>query len=74
MILQGVADCVLFDDTGITVVDFKTDRNIDEKELINRYTKQLQLYARAFSANYSMPIKRCLIYSFWLNKTVEVVI
>ncbi len=74
VILQGVADCVLFDDAGITVVDFKTDRNIDEKELIDRYTKQLQLYARAFSANYSMPIKRCLIYSFWLNKTVEVVI
>jgi len=53
-------------------VDFKTDRNVTEEDLTQRYTKQLHLYAQAFSANYSKPVKKCLIYSFWLKKVVKV--
>ncbi len=71
VLLQGVADCVIFDSDSITVVDFKTDRNTTEQALIEKYTTQLKLYARAFSANYNLPVKRCLLYSFGLRKAVE---
>ena len=74
VVVQGIADCIIFENDGITVVDFKTDRNVTEEELIQRYTKQLQLYAQAFSANYSQPVKDCLIYSFWLKKVVKVTV
>ncbi len=72
VVVQGIADCIIFENDGITVVDFKTDRNVTEEELIQRYTKQLHLYAQAFSANYNQPVKDCLIYSFWLKKVVKV--
>ncbi len=71
VIVQGVADCVIFESDGIVIVDFKTDRNTTEQALIERYTKQLSLYAKAFSSNYKMPVKQCLLYSFSLRKTVD---
>ena len=74
VVVQGIADCIVFENDGITVVDFKTDRNVTEEELVHRYTKQLQLYAQAFSANYNQPVKDCLIYSFWLKKVVKVTV
>ncbi len=72
VIVQGVADCVIFEPDGIVIVDFKTDRNTTEAALIERYTPQLNLYARAFSSNYKMPIKQCYIYSFSLRKTIDI--
>ena len=70
VIVQGVADCVIFESDGIVIVDFKTDRNTTEQALTERYTKQLALYAQAFSSNYKMPVKQCVLYSFSLRKTV----
>ena len=72
VVVQGVADCVIFDNDWLTVVDFKTDRKVTEADLIAKYTRQLKLYADAFSANYKLPVKECLIYSFWLKKVVKV--
>ena len=72
VVLQGVADCVIFDEDSLTVVDFKTDRNVTEEELVQRYTRQLHLYARAFSGNYKLAVKECLVYSFWLKKVVKI--
>ena len=43
-----------------------------DEDLVERYTKQLHLYAQAFSNNYDVPIKNCLIYSFWLKKVIKV--
>ncbi len=70
VIIQGVADCVLFEPDGITIIDFKTDRNTTEKDLAERYSKQLKLYARAFASNYKMQVKQCVLYSFFLRKTI----
>lgn len=72
VVVQGVADCVIFETDSITVVDFKTDRNVTESDLVEKYSRQLQLYAQAFSHNYKLPVKGCLVYSFWLKKAVEV--
>ena len=72
VVVQGIADCVIFEEDGITVVDFKTDREVTDKDLVERYTRQLHLYAQAFSANYNLPVKGCLIYSFCLKKVVNI--
>ncbi len=74
VIVQGVADCVIFEADGIVIVDFKTDRNATEQELADKYKFQLYLYAKAFSSNYKMPVKQCYLYSFYLRKTVEILL
>ena len=72
VVVQGVADCVIFESDGITILDFKTDRNCTEYDLINKYTRQLQVYSDAFSSNYSIAAKPSYIYSFYLKKEIMI--
>ncbi len=72
VLLQGVADCILLHADNATLVDYKTDRGVDEGELLRRYAKQLQLYALALAKRLPVPIRRCVLYSFYLGKAVEV--
>lgn len=71
IVVQGVADCVIFEGDSITILDFKTDRNCTEQQLIEKYTKQLEVYAQAFSSNYKMHSKPSYLYSFSLKKAIE---
>ncbi len=72
VLLQGVVDCALLEDDGITVVDFKTDRVTDESvyHAVERYRTQVQTYANALSRIYELPIKAKALYFFAINKTV----
>ncbi len=71
VVVQGVADCVIFESDGITILDFKTDRNCTEQQLVEKYSKQLEIYAAAFSSNYKQPAKPSYLYSFWLKKAIK---
>ena len=51
-------------------MDYKTDRIRDPEELWRRYEVQLKLYARAVSDMTGLPVKECLLYSFYLNRSV----
>ena len=66
ILLQGVVDCALLDDDGITVLDFKTDTlsASNKSEKIALYRNQVQTYARALSKIYELPIKASYIYFF----------
>ncbi len=44
-LLEGVVDLAFEDDAGWTVVDFKTDRELDGR--VQRYRRQVALYAEA---------------------------
>ncbi|MGN1088872.1 MAG: 3'-5' exonuclease, partial [Huintestinicola sp.] len=70
--LQGVADCIFREKDGYVLVDYKTDRNVTEEMLTDRYEKQLRLYAAAFSLILDAPVKKAYIYSFCLSKEIEV--
>ncbi len=70
--VQGIADCVIFKDGKITVIDYKTDRVSDPQILIDRYSKQLNLYATAMKNTYKLDIDGCYIYSFELNRTIRI--
>lgn len=70
VVLQGVVDCVFEENGGLVLVDYKTDRIREPEELWRRYEVQLKLYARAVSDMTGLPVKECLLYSFYLNRSV----
>jgi len=73
VLVQGIADCVIFEPDGLVVVDYKTDRVKSAAELAGKYREQLRYYAEALYTMYGRAVKQCLLYSFDLKETVEVV-
>ena len=72
ILLQGVVDCALVEDDGITVVDFKTDK-VTESSLQQRaeqYRPQVLAYADALSRIYQKPVKEILLYFFHVGQFV----
>lgn len=69
IIIQGFADLCYFDNSGICIVDYKTDK-ADEQELIKRYKTQLDIYALALSKTLEKNVNKKAIYSFYLNKVI----
>lgn len=70
VLLQGVVDCALLEEDGITVLDFKTDRVTEETlpAALNRYRPQLETYAEALSCIYERKVKAKYLYFFHLGK------
>ena len=74
VLLQGVVDCAMIEDDGITIIDFKTDYVTEETlaERAENYCLQLQTYAQAMSRIYQKKIKAAYLYFFKLNRFVPV--
>lgn len=74
VLLQGVVDCALIEPDGITVLDFKTDHVTEETlpTVTQRYAPQVQTYADALERIYEMPVKKKLLYFFYIGQFVEV--
>ena len=72
VLLQGVVDCALLEEDGITVLDFKTDYVTEETVAARaeHYRPQVLTYADALSRIYEMPIKASLLYFFRLNRFI----
>lgn len=70
ILLQGVVDCALIENDGITVIDFKTDAVTDEtvSERLRDYVSQVETYAQALSRIFELPIKAKALYFFRLSK------
>lgn len=68
--VQGIADCIFIENGGAVIVDYKTDRVENEQALIDRYSAQLNLYAKAFEKILNMSVKQKIIYSFHLSKAI----
>lgn len=58
-IVEGNVDLAFVDGGGIVVVDFKTDRELDGA--LDRYTRQVQLYACAIAAAMGKPARAVLM-------------
>jgi ATP-dependent helicase/nuclease subunit A len=72
ILLQGVVDCALLEDDGITIIDFKTD-HVTEDSLphkLAQYAPQVQIYAQAMQRIYQKPIKQRLLYFFSIGRFV----
>ncbi len=74
VLLQGVVDCALLEQDGITILDFKTDRvSADTMAYaVERYRPQLETYADALSRIYELPVKAKYLYFFHMNEFVDV--
>lgn len=74
ILLQGVVDCALIEEDGITVLDFKTDSVTEATmaEASNRYHMQVLTYAQAISKIYGKPVKQALLYFFHVGKFIEI--
>jgi len=73
VLLQGVVDCALLEEDGITVVDFKTDSVTEETlpQTAQHYRLQVQTYADALSRIYEQPIRAKFLYFFRLDRLVR---
>jgi ATP-dependent helicase/nuclease subunit A len=71
-LLQGIADCVFFENDKPIVVDYKTDRVDDAPVFIARYGKQLRLYRDMLSHVLKVPVASCVIYAFWPQMEINI--
>lgn len=74
VLLQGVVDCAILEDDGITVIDFKTDSVTENtiNDIADGYRLQILAYADALSRIYQLPIKRKVLYFLRLGVAVDV--
>lgn len=72
ILLQGVTDCCLIENEGITVLDFKTDRVRPggEMERAQRYRGQLEGYAAALTRIFGRPVREKILYFFETGNAV----
>ena len=76
VLLQGIIDVFWLEEDRIVLLDYKTDRVQTEEELVQRYQKQLELYAQALcrifsTKEHTIDSTENLIYSFCFNKEIE---
>ncbi|MCC8069135.1 MAG: helicase-exonuclease AddAB subunit AddA [Ruminococcus sp.] len=69
--LQGCVDMIVFQDDGATIIDYKTDNVLSMEVLKQRYSLQIELYKYAIQLVEHVKVKRCLIYSMKLGKSIE---
>lgn len=77
--VQGIIDCAFFDGNGkLILVDYKTDSfyGVPEAEaeatLRARHSRQIGYYKYACRELFGVPCEHAYIYSFALNKTIEI--
>ena len=74
ILLQGIADCLLFEEDGLVIVDYKTDYVEDENILAARYYDQLRIYRDVMRAAFQIPVKECLLYSLHLEREIPIML
>ena len=71
-LIQGIIDLFyITEDNKAILVDFKTDKLDDEQDFIDRYKIQLKIYKDAINTLTDYNIYKTYIYSFNLNKEIE---
>jgi ATP-dependent exoDNAse (exonuclease V) beta subunit len=58
-LIEGTVDLAFLDKKGFVVVDFKTDRELDGA--LERYERQVRLYASAISSATGQPARGVLM-------------
>lgn len=71
ILIQGIID-VFFEEEGeIVLLDYKTDRVYSAKQLLERYGKQLEYYAKALEQLLQKKVKDKIIYSFAMGREIH---
>jgi ATP-dependent helicase/nuclease subunit A len=74
VLIQGVIDCLAWEDDGLLLVDYKTDQTsgLTEEALRERYRLQLEYYARALETIWQERVKGRYLYFFNGQKIIAV--
>lgn len=72
VLVQGIIDAYFEEDGKLVVVDYKTDRISNGKELADRYHMQLAYYAEALFRLTGKEVKNKILYSFALQEEIVV--
>ena len=72
VIIQGVIDTVLVFESDAYLIDYKTNKTNNESILIEQYKLQLEIYKKAFEKATNIKITKKFLYSFHLDKLIEV--
>ena len=72
LMVRGIIDAYFEEDGEIVIVDYKTDfvNEENKNEVINRYTKQLEIYSKALNQLTGKNIKEVYIYLFGLEEEI----
>ena len=75
ILLQGVVDCAIVDEDGITILDFKTDSVTDTtvRNKTKQYAPQVTTYAKALEKIFERPVKAAFLYFFKLAKFERII-
>lgn len=77
VLIHGIIDGYLVTDSGIILVDYKTDhvrspKQASIKQLMQKYSGQLKLYAEALNIMQPMPVVQMGLYLLELNEFVSI--
>lgn len=72
VLIQGIIDVYFEEDGDLVVADYKTDKVNVPEELVKRYEKQLDYYAKALEQLTGKRVKEKIIYSFGLRKEIMI--
>jgi len=72
VLLQGIADCFFYEDDGVVLVDYKTDRVTAAmaEERAEQYRIQMECYEQGLSRILPVPIKEKYLYFLNCNTAV----
>lgn len=71
VLVRGISDCVFEENGELVLVDYKTDRVKTEEELLDRYKNQIAFYRKVIEKTLQKPVKKAVLYSFYLSKVCE---
>ncbi|MBM7643940.1 ATP-dependent helicase/nuclease subunit A [Scopulibacillus daqui] len=80
ILVQGVIDCLIEDEEGLTLIDYKTDQVADryptieeaEQQLKHRYKKQMALYKTAIEQIWKRKVQTVGLWSFDIGRFIEI--
>ncbi len=72
VVVQGKLDCAFIEDGEAVLIDYKTDNITDENAFVQMYSPQLQIYTEALAECEGIRVKEKYVYSFKLNKFIEI--
>lgn len=69
--LQGAIDVLCEFDDHVVIIDYKSDRGIDETEFVNRYTQQMYYYKTAAEKLFEKPVSDVYLWAFSLGHAIK---
>ena len=74
VLLQGIADCFFYEEDGVVLIDYKTDRvtNASAHERAEAYRVQMECYERGLNEILHLPIKEKYVYFLHCGEAVAI--